>query len=432
MNEADVLVVGGGLSGLAAAVASAASGARTVLLERAEQLGGNVSQAYVHTICGLYESPQNTDDFVYANPGFSSWFSEGLRKVGGACSPEVHGRVAVMPIYPPLLADHAFNITEKLPSLKVQFGARLSNLEIDISGNNQAIAVYDQYRNKRSILATTIIDTTGDATVGMLAGAEVDTPSSDLLQNATLIFRVTGANNNDLSGYSRLRVSAAVARGSQLGELPPQCESIYVRPGEEDGEAYISLNIPKWKNRKFDPLDDDFIVEYTKYSHELAESLVDFLCKHVSGWSKCSILSWPALVGMRESRHMSGQYIMSEKDILSGATFSDAVAQSTWPIELWNDHYHATFQYPEAACDIPLGALVSRTHRNLGVAGRCMSGSHEALGALRVLGTAMATGEAIGIAAAIAVDQGITLADVSAESVRACRRTLITTSFIQP
>ena len=432
MHEVDVLVVGGGLSGLAAAVAAAASGARTVLLERAEELGGNVSLAYVHTLCGLYESPRNADDFVYANPGFTSWFSEGLREAGGACAPEIHGRVAVMPIYPPRLAAYAFNITERFPSLSVQFGARLSKLEVDASGVDKAVAVYDQYGNEKSILATTVIDTTGDATAGMLAGAEVDTPSSDLLQNATLIFRVSGANNADLSGYSRLRVSAAIARGAQQGELPPQCESIYVRPGEADGEAYISLNMPKWKDRDFDPLDDDFLAEYTKFSHELAENLAKFLCKNVSGWSECALLSWPSTIGVRESRHMAGQYVMTGDDVLSGAKFSDVIAQSTWPIELWQDHYHATFQYPEAACDIPLGALVSRTHQNLGMAGRCMSGSHEALGALRVLGTAMATGEAIGIAAANAVDQGIALADVSAETVKACRKNLITTDFIQP
>lgn len=432
MLEADVLVVGGGLSGLAAAIASAASGANTLLLERSDELGGNVSRAYVHTFCGLFETPRNSDDFVYANPGFAPWFSEGLRKAGGACAPEIHGRVAVMPIYPPRLAVYAREVAKSFPSLSVQFGARLTQLEVDATGVDQAIAVYNQHGSEKFIRATIVIDTTGDATVGMLAGAEYDAPSSGLLQNATLIFRVVGANRADLSGYSRLRISAAIARGAQQGELQQQCESIFIRPGEAEDEAYISLNVPKWKDRVFDPMDDDFLAEYTQHAHDLAGSLTEFLRKHVPGWSKCKLLSWPSAIGVRESRHMLGRYVMTEEDVLSGAKSKDAIAQSTWPIELWQDHYHATFQYPVAACDIPLPALVSRTHSNIGMAGRCMSGSHEALGALRVLGTAMATGEAIGIAAAIAVDRGISLADVTAETVRARRKDLITTEFIQP
>ncbi len=432
MHEADVLVVGGGMSGLAAAVAAAASGANTVLLERSDELGGNVSRAYVHTFCGLFETPEKDDDFVYANPGFTPWFAEGLRRAGGACAPEVHGRVAVMPIYPPRLAAYAHELVKSFPSLNVQFGARLTQLDVDATGADQAVAVYSQQGSEKSIRATTVIDTTGDATVGVLAGAGFDAPSSDSLQNATLIFRVVGANRVDLSGYSRLRISAAIARGAQQGVLQQQCESIFIRPGEAEDEAYISLNVPKWEGRVFDPMDDAFLEEYIQYAQNLAERLTEFLRQHVSGWSECKLLSWPSTIGVRESRHMLGRYIMTEEDVLCGARSKDAVAKSTWPIELWHDHYHATFQYPVAACDIPLSSLVSRTHRNIGMAGRCMSGSHEALGALRVLGTAMATGEAIGIAAAIAVDQGISLAEVTAESVRARRKDLMTTEFIQP
>lgn len=432
MHEVDVLVVGGGLSGLAAAVASAASGAHTVLLERGLELGGNVSQAYVHTLCGLFETPRNTDDFVYANPGFTPWFSERLRKAGAARTPEIHGRVAVMPIYPPRLAVFAQDIVKTFPLLSVQLGACLTKLEVDALAAEKAVAVYEQQGIKKSLWSTVIIDTTGDATAAVLAGAEVDQPAADVLQNATLIFRVNGANRADLSGYSRLRISAAIARGAQQGELPQQCESIFIRPGEAEGEAYISLNVPKWKNRIFNPLDRDFLEDYTRHAHNLAEKLIEFLRQHVSGWSTCAILSWPNAIGLRESRCIKGRYVMTEQDILSGMKRDDAIAQSTWPIELWQDHYHATFQYPAAACNIPLSALVSHTHRNLGMAGRCMSGSHEALGALRVLGTAMATGEAIGIAAAIVANQGSTLADISAAEVNACRDKLITTEFIQP
>jgi hypothetical protein len=70
---------------------------------------------------------------------------------------------------------------------------------------------------------------------------------------------------------------------------------------------------------------------------------------------------------------------------------------------------------------VPLGALVSRSHPRLGMAGRCLSATHAALGALRVIGTALATGEAIGIAAALAAERGCTLAEIDAASVRRAR-----------
>jgi hypothetical protein len=334
-----------------------------------------------------------------------------------------------MPTYPLRLAAYTHEVVKMFPSLSVQYGACLTRLDMDAAGINSAIAIYEQNGREESLVATTVIDTTGDAMAGLLAGADYDEPPADLLQNATLIFRVIGANHADLSGYSRLRISSAIARGAQQGELPQQCESIFIRPGEANDEAYISINLPKWEDRNYDPLDHEFITEYMLFARNLAESLIKFMRKHVAGWSECCLLSWPAAIGIRETRHLMGQYLITDKDILSGSKSNDVVARSTWPIELWQDHYHATFQFPEAACDIPLGSLISRTHRNLGMAGRCMSGTHEALGALRVLGTAMATGEAIGIAAAIAVEKGVSIADVKAELVRTRRAELKNSAF---
>lgn len=432
MLEADVLVVGGGLAGLAAAISAAASGARTTLLERGNELGGNVSRAYVHTFCGLFLPPRHDADFVYANPGFSSWFAEGLKCAGGASEPEIHGQVAVMPILPPRLAEFAADITGNFPVLDVYRKSCLTNLEMEASGDGPARAAFLHDGKQEFVKAHIVIDATGDAAAGVLAGADCESPSGEELQNATLIFRVVGANRADLSGYSRLRISAEIARGAQQGILPPQCESIFIRPGEAGDEAYISLNLPKLQDRLFDPLDERFMSDYKMYAHELANSLIGFLRQYVTGWSECKLLAWPCCIGIRESRHMLGRYVMSADDILSGADSVDAIARSTWPIELWDHHYHASFQYPEAPCDIPLTALVSRSHNNLGMAGRCMSGTHEALGALRVLGTAMATGEAVGIAAAAAAEERITLSEVTAETVRQLRKNLITSTFIQP
>ena len=105
---------------------------------------------------------------------------------------------------------------------------------------------------------------------------------------------------------------------------------------------------------------------------------------------------------MRETRRLCGRVELTRADILAGVDDADAVAVSTWPIELWDDHQRPHFAHPKRASSIPLGALVSRSHSRLGMAGRCVSASHDALGALRVIGTSMATGEAIGVAAALA------------------------------
>ena len=105
--------------------------------------------------------------------------------------------------------------------------------------------------------------------------------------------------------------------------------------------------------------------------------------------------------------------------MLAGRRCAGEVARSSWPIELWEDHRRASFEYPEGAASIPLGALLSRGQPWLAAAGRCISGTHEALGALRVLGTALATGEAAGVAMAMAVDRGVAPAGIAPAEIRA-------------
>ena len=133
---------------------------------------------------------------------------------------------------------------------------------------------------------------------------------------------------------------------------------------------------------------------------------------------RAKVSGWPRRIGVRETRRLRGLVEVSREDVLGGRRRDDEVAVSTWPIELWRDHRRAHFEYGEAACGIPLGALVSRSHPSLGMAGRCVSASHEALGALRVIGTALATGEAIGVAAALAADANQPLASIAPSEVR--------------
>ena len=107
----DVAVVGGGIAGIAAAIAAADRGAHTLLLERAGALGGNVSQALVHTLCGLYLAAES-GDAIPANPGFPERFAAILRNAGAAGDPERAGRVWVLPTDPPRVAAAALRLCE--------------------------------------------------------------------------------------------------------------------------------------------------------------------------------------------------------------------------------------------------------------------------------------------------------------------------------
>ena len=108
-------------------------------------------------------------------------------------------------------------------------------------------------------------------------------------------------------------------------------------------------------------------------------------------------------VGVRESRRVIGRYQLTRQDVLTGRKFDDAVARACWPIELWQEgHLGATYEYLEdgQTYEIPLRSLQARDVENLFIAGRCMSATHEALGSARVIGTCLATGDAVGAAAA--------------------------------
>jgi hypothetical protein len=188
-----------------------------------------------------------------------------------------------------------------------------------------------------------------------------------------------------------------------------------LRPGPVDGEAYITLNVPKPAD--YDPLDAAALTELTDAAQRTAHTLISYLRDHRDGFDACEAVEWPRRIGVRETRRVSGLKTLDAADVARGRRCADEVALSTWPIELWNSHKGARFEYPEAPCSIPLGTLISRSNPRLGMAGRCMSATHEALGAVRVIGTAMATGEAVGVAAALAADRGAALSDIAPRDV---------------
>ena len=421
VDACDVAVIGGGSAGVAAAVSAARAGARTRLVEKSDRLGGNAAHALVHTICGLYYAADDGEP-VLAHAGLPAELAGRLAVGEGAAPPERAGRVWYLPVRPDALSAIYAELCREARPLEVGFGSELSGAELARDASGESLLRLSGAAGVTELRASVVVDASGDAAAAALGGAGTDMAPPEELQCPSYVFRLEGVDTAQLVGFARLQLGAAFASGVRSGALPPNADAIVVRASGRPGEVFATLNLPRPEGELWAPLDAECVSRLERRARETAERVTRFLCETRRAFAHATLAEHPRRLGVRETRRVSGLVRVTAEDVLAGRRREDEVALSTWPIELWQDHRRPIFEQPAGACSIPLGALISRTHPRLGMAGRCMSATHEAHGALRVIGTALATGEAIGRAAALAADRGKALAEVAPSSVRSQTR----------
>jgi hypothetical protein len=247
--------------------------------------------------------------------------------------------------------------------------------------------------------AGAVVDTSGDAVVADLAGAAtVTAPSSDR-QVPSLVFVLQQVDTAALGAGPRVALLRTVLQAERDGRLPEGASNLTLasspQPGEVIGKLALGGVVAERSGRR------DFLTAAEQEGRRRVLAVTEFL-KTLPPFGRAFVSHVAAQVGVRESRRVIGRYQLTRDDVLSGRRFDDAVARASWPIELWEEgQLGATYEYLEDAqtYDIPLRSLQARDVDNLLVAGRCMSATHEALGSARVIGTCLATGEAVGMAA---------------------------------
>ncbi|MCX6625773.1 MAG: FAD-dependent oxidoreductase [Acidobacteria bacterium] len=395
--ETDILVAGGGLAGVCAAIAAARHGAKVVLVQDRSRLGGNSSSEVKMHVVGA--------DCSGGRPGWrESGLVEELRLDDAFHNPQRSFEMWDLLLYDKVVSEP--NIVLLLDSTVTE--ARMSGNRIQ-----DVLVRCDRTEQLYRIRASIFCDSTGDSRLGVEAGADfrVGREARSEYQES---FAPEDADGLTLG--SSILFTSRLYRMPMPFEAPKWARKVTANDLEfrkprswEYGYWWIA-----WGGDRNTIRDDQRIRfellsivmgvwDYIKNSGAYPDSL---------NWA----LDWVGMIpGKRGSRRLLGDTILTQPDLMSGGAFPDAVAIGGWPMD---DHPPQGFDRPGAppnrtlrspeVFNIPLGSLYSRNIANLMMAGRNISASHIAFTSTRVMATCAVIGQAAGTVAAMCLERGLT------------------------
>jgi len=401
-EETDILVVGGGPAGIGAAIQAARNGAQVILVERHGFLGGNITACYVETC----------NHFLFKHPD----------KVGGLYK-EIEEKYKQQ-------FGRSDDIRSDFPAhrfsseyLKVFLDKFFEENKVKILYHTLAVDVLKEDNYVRGvviasksgleiILAKIIIDTTGDADVAAYAGVDFlkGRELDGLCQPGTLNFRLCGVNvekflkkgaqyysnilrnmqEDKTSGLSCPRKTAPMGRLTSSGML-----------------SYINFS----DVYRIDPTNVEDITRGEIIARRQIIEFIEFIKKYWDGFENCELVSFAPIIGFRDSRRIIGEYTLTQEDIDVGRYFPDEIVRYPRFYDMlsltgrWDDSDTLYIEVqPDKEFSIPYRCLLPISVENLLVAGRCISTEHIAEASIRAISACMATGEAAGTAAALAIN----------------------------
>src|SRR5690606_20881189 len=276
-------------------------------------------------------------------------------------------------------------------------------------------AVFETKSGPVAVQARVVVDCTGDADIAVEAGSPYEIGRADgLAQPMTLMFRMVEFRREAFEAYVRRHPDQwrgvhglwdLVGKATKAGDLKLPREDIlfFATPHEHE----VSVN----STRVTRVLGTDvWDLSYAEcVSRVQMRQIVEFLRRYVPGFEKAYAVQSGINIGVRETRRIVGEYQLDARDVLEARKFDDAIARGAYPIDIHNPAGTGTILKrlpPGEAYDLPLRCLLPQGVENLMVAGRCLSGTHEAHSSYRVMPIVMATGQAAGICAAIAAATG--------------------------
>ncbi len=409
-NKYDVIVVGGGIAGIAAAIKAARLGASTLLVEQYAFVGGMstagmVSPFMKHSVGGVTLVRGVFEDIEME-----------MRRNKGMIDNGFYASAFRNASYTLLIQSNAELLLNATITGVARTGDRVDSISVQYNAQNYLIE------------GNVFIDTSGDAQLAFLG----DFPwtkgdeKTGLLQALTLFFRMGNIDIQKAIEYVKRHkeeffdwmeydfdlskiISVAgyfsnVKKAIAEKRLSPEVEYIFFTTLPESGEA--SFNTSNVLGLDGSASEDLTEAEF-KGRKQVAE-VVDILQKEIPGFKDSILLETAVQVGVRETRRTIGEYSVTGDDIRNAAKFDEAIARGCYGVDIHGQKGEKSVMEDLAEgeyYEIPLGSLLVKDSENLLAAGRCISATREGHGALRIMPTSAATGEACGALAALAINK---------------------------
>jgi len=436
--EPDVLVIGAGPAGIGAAIASARNGAKTMLVERYGFIGGNLTIAMVnpfftfHDIHGrqvirgiagelverlvkLNLSDGHTTDLTFDNASMTTFDPEGMKIVLLRMVKEAGVDL--------LLHSHVAGAIRK--------------------DNKVEAVIIESKSGRQAILPKYVIDCSADADIVHKVGAPFvkGRKEDGLMQPVTLFYRIGGVNDWALRNWMKqnrsllkdsptdeeidsqkalafLGMKELIKLAVEKGDFPQNAAPriLFYQLTQRD---QVAVNVTRLQG-----IDGTNVFDLTRAELETREQawgVYEFLKKNVGGFENSYILDTGVQVGVRETRHIIGDYELTEDDVLNGQSFEDGIACGTFAIDIHppQGEQQVFSGSGKKVYEIPYRCLLPLEIDNLLVAGRCICATHAAFGSARVMATGMAMGQGAGVAAALAVQNNLSTRQVDVKKIRA-------------